>query len=221
MSDVEHLDELEPLEEIQEGAVAAGASVMPVQINGGMPAPAYNPSADKEYYRFLFAGLLIVLGCLMPFGPSPVAGYMSIRGAVFLVIGLGIIWSSWASIHHRRMVKGMLRWVFLAAIPFAVGIVDLLVAFNEGTAVARWIASQPEGQRMTGWGDFFGGLGQILYPGDQVGEFIRNFGPGRLMTFLGGTLAEVFMIMAIMGGAKKIKEQKAERRASAGSRRRS
>ena len=219
MSDVE-LEELEPLEEAPQGGHATGG-VMPVQVNGGLPAPAYNPSADKEYYRFLFAGLIILVGCLMPFGPGAVPGYKSIRGAVFLVIGLGIIWSAWASIHHRRMVKGLLRWVFLAMIPFAVGIVDLLVAFNEGTAVYKWNQAVGAGNGVAGWGEFFGGLTQVLHPGDRVGEFLRHFGPGRLMTFVGGALAEVFMILAVMGGAKKIKEQKAERRASAGSRRRS
>lgn len=219
MSDVEHLEELEPLEEVQEAP--ATTAVMPVQVTGGMPAPAYNPSADKEYYRFMFAGMLILLGCLMPFGPGTTPGYMSIRGAVFTVIALGIIWSSWASIHHRRMIKGMLRWVFLAMVPFAVGVVDLLVAFDPATAVGLWNARMPEGKGIAGWGEFFGELRNVLHPGDRVGEFVRHFGPGRWMTFLGGLLAEVFMILAIMGGAKKIKEQKAERRASTGSRRRS
>ena len=215
--DVEQLEELEPLDEGMP-IPATGPMVTPVSVTGGLPAPAYNPAADKEYYRFLFAGIIMLLGCLMPFGPQPVAGYMTIRGALFMIIALGIVWSSWASIHNRRMVKGMLRWVMLAILPFAIGIVDMMVAFNEGSAVAAWIA---QGGQIKSWGDFFGNLGNMLAPNDQVGQFIQHYGPGRLMVFGAAILAELFMVLAVMGGAKKIKEQKAERRASAGGRRRS
>ena len=71
------------------------------------------------------------------------------------------------------------------------------------------------------WGEFFGELRNVLAPGDQVGEFVRHYGPGRLVVFAGAVLAELFMVSAVVGGAQKIKEQKAERRASANARRRS
>ena len=37
------------------------------------------------------------------------------------------------------MIKGLLRWIFLAMVPLALGIVDMIVAFREGTAVYDWI----------------------------------------------------------------------------------
>lgn len=218
--DVEQLDELEPLED---GPPPAPLP-MPAPTTGGLPAPAYNPAADKEYYRFLFAGVLMLLGCLMPFGPQwQLAGYKTLRGALFLLIALGIVWSSWASIHNRRMIKGMLRWVFLAFVPLALSIVDMMVAFHDGTAVREWIDRVGPEKSIGSWGELFGELGNVLRPGDKVGEFVRSYGPGRLVVFAGAVLAELFLVMAIFGGARKISQQKAERRSSGsgGSRRRS
>lgn len=210
--DVEQLDELEPLED---GPLAAAPMMAAGPAPGGLPAPAYNPTADKEYYRFLFAGVVMFIGCMMPFGPQwQMAGYQTLRGALFLVIALGIIWSSWASISNRRMIKGLLRWVFLAMIPMALGIVDMIVAFREGTAVHDWILLVGPEAAIENWGEFFDNIGNVLAPGDQVGEFVRYYGSGRLVVFVGAVLAEVFMIMAVVGGAKKISQQKAERRSS-------
>lgn len=214
--DVDQLEELQPLDEMSEASVPQPGAAM----GGILPAPAYHPMADKEYYRFLFAGVVMLIGCLMPFGPRPVAGYMTVRGAVFLIIALGVVWSSWASIANRRMIKGLLRWVMLAMVPFAVGLIDVLKAFDEGTAVYAWNQVVGEGEGIASWGEFFGELGSAMQPGDKVGEFLMHFGPGRMMVFFGAFLAEFFMVMAVFGGAKKMKEQKAERRASAGSRKR-
>ena len=54
--DVDQLEELQPLDEMSEVAApqaAAAPAAMAV-----LPAPAYHPMADKEYYRFLFAGIV-------------------------------------------------------------------------------------------------------------------------------------------------------------------
>lgn len=216
--DVEKLEELEPLAEGTPNQPAPAAMARPAV--GVLPAPAYNPSADKEYYRFLFAGVIMFVGCLMPFGPQlEMAGYKTLRGAMFMVIALGIIWSSWASISNRRMVKGLLRWIFLAILPFALGIVDILLAFREGTAVAAWIDAAGPGNAITDWAGFFDQLGNVLAPGDQCGEFVKHYGPGRLVVFVGALLSELFLIMAVFGGVKagsKQKAQHAERRAAGG-----
>jgi hypothetical protein len=216
---VEQLADLEPLADGPHPA-----PVMPGPSAGGLPAPAYNPVADKEYYRFLFAGVVMLLGCLMPFGPQwHLAGYKTLRGALFVIIALGIVWSSWASIHHRRMIKGLLRWVLLATLPLALSIADMMVAFRDGTAVADWIDRVGPESSIGSWGELFGELRNVLAPGDQVGEFVRYYGPGRLVVFAGAAAAELFMVMAIFGGARKISQQKAERRSSGsgGTRRRS
>jgi len=215
--DVETLEELEPLAEGPSSPAPGPVAPPPVAV---LPAPAYNPVADKEYYRFLFAGVIMFIGCLMPFGPQvEMVGYKTLRGAMFMVIALGIIWSSWASISNRRMVKGLLRWIFLAMLPFALGIVDLLVAFYPGTAVAAWIERVGPENSIENWGEFFEQLGNLLAPGDQCGEFVKQFGPGRLVVFAGAVLSEIFLILAVFGGVKagsKQKAQQAERRAAGG-----
>ena len=214
--DTSQLEDLEPLPAPGAGAPAA----MPVALTGGMPAPAYNPAADREYYRFLFAGVVMLLGCLMPFGPAMAfVGYKTARGALTLLIAVGIVWSAWASIHHRRMIKGLLRWVTLALLPLVLGVVDLLLAFRDGGAVAAWVRAAGPEHSIGSWDELFGQLGNVLAPGDQVGEFIRHFGSGRLVVFAGALLAEAFMVLAIFGGARKLQEQKAERRAAASARR--
>ena len=222
-SQVEDLPTLEESEATGGGDPTAGAStMMPVMVSGGgLPAPAYHPLADREYYRFLFAGIVMLIGCLMPFGPAwDMAGYKTMRGGVVLVIALGLVWSSWAAISNRRMVKGLLRWVMLAAIPLVLGITDLIYAFDDGTSVAAWIRRVGPDRSIENWGEFFGELGNVLQPSDQVGSFFRHFGTGRVFVFVGALLAELFMVLAVFGGAKKIKEQQAERRAATTTRRR-
>ena len=100
------LQELEPLDDGaghgQPAGVAPGGTAPSVQelvmqqMRSGLPAPAYNPRADKYYFRFLFAGLLMLIGCLMPFGPEwDMSGYKTVSGAVFLIIALGVCWTAW------------------------------------------------------------------------------------------------------------------------------
>ncbi|MEM7201864.1 MAG: hypothetical protein AAF628_16475 [Planctomycetota bacterium] len=217
--DMPHLEELEPLAETPTAPERPPAMTV-VAVAGGAPAPAYNPVADKEYYRFLFAGLVMAIGCLMPFGPQlSMVGYKTVRGAICLLIALGLIWSAWASIHQGRMIKGLLRWVALAFFPLLLGVFDMLYAFNPGSAVNGWVQRVGPDASIESWGEFFSSLGTVLQPGDQIGEFLRYYGPGRLVVFVGAVLAEFFFVMGIVGGAKKIKEQKAERRKGAPQRR--
>lgn len=297
--DLSSMDELEPTAPQAEESGPAQPAVMPVAVTTGLPAPAYNPAADKEYYRFLFAGVIMLLGCLMPFGPDlALVGYKTPGGAFAMIIALGIVWSSWASIHHRRVIKGLMRWIGLAFVVFVVGILDLTSAFEapavrgyvskaeanaavirsvreehlkhlasvnveltkagkdltrinarlkdtglptaeveevkaeveeakskkaslEGAkAAAEEILAQNPAREgvIKSWGDFFGQLNTILYPNSEIGEFLRHYGTGRLGVFFGALLAELFLILAIFGGAKKIKEQKTQR--STGRRRR-
>ena len=55
--------ELEPL---PDPITAGPGSAMPI----GLPPIFYRHDAHREYYRFLFAGIVMTLGCLMPFGPE-------------------------------------------------------------------------------------------------------------------------------------------------------
>ena len=75
MSDTPELPELEPLEEAAapEAAPVAPtgpvAGPMPVSLPG-LPAPAFGMRAQKQYYRVFFAGMVMFLVCMMPFGPQ-------------------------------------------------------------------------------------------------------------------------------------------------------
>ena len=61
-----HLEDLErskAVAPLEEGPPSPPMPAMAAPVAGGLPAPAYNPAADTEYYRFLFAGVIM-------FGPS-------------------------------------------------------------------------------------------------------------------------------------------------------
>jgi hypothetical protein len=81
----------------------------------GMACPLFNPNTSKEYYRFFFGGLLMVIGCLMPFDADwSHLGYKTFAGAFFLIIGLGVCWSMWAAV-NTGMVR--MKWILLTTLP--------------------------------------------------------------------------------------------------------
>lgn len=225
----DELQELEPLEEpAQEpGAAPAatpgdppGAPVAP-PVHPGLAAPAYNPAADKQYFRFLFAGVVMFLGCLMPFGPEwDMAGYKTLGGAFAFFVAIGMIWSWWGAISTNRFRGANLKWVGLALFPLIFGIVNLMGAF-EAPAVKDYIA-QGKVPAEWGWGDFFSAFFSFKDPVAQANadNFVRAFGSGKIVVFIGAVLAEVFMVMAVFGGAKHAKQQKAASAAARASRRR-
>jgi len=188
----------------------------------GLAPPAFHPSADKEYYRFLLAGVIMFIGCLMPFGPEwGMSGYKTLSGAFFMLIAIGMIWSWWGAIHTARFSGRNLRWVALCIIPLVVELLNLVGAFNEPAvhdlvvAQSSALAANPEARVAvpiaTSWGEVFDGM---MSPKDpvatgKVGNFFRAFGTGKLVVFLGALLAELFMILAVFGGAKTAKAQKA------------
>lgn len=215
------LDELEPLEEAPETASEAGGPPsIPQQtlntLRSGLAPPAFNPRADKEYYRFLFASLVILLGGLMPWAwDLNHAGYKTVTGGVITLFAIGLVWRWWAAIHTRNFGGKDLFWVVIALVPlvwlgFALG-----KPFEE-PGVADWGAARG----IEDWGGLFDAVGAEDGGLGVLGEFFRAFGTGRLFVLVGCLLLEVFMVMAIFGGAKKVKEQKAAARAAASERRR-
>ncbi len=94
-----------------------------------LPAPAFNPGVDKEYYRFLFAGVIMLLGCMMPFGPEwEMAGYKTLGGAFCTLVSLGMVWTWWGAIGSARFGGQNLKWVGLALVVFILQLMNLLRA---------------------------------------------------------------------------------------------
>lgn len=168
----------------------------------GMPAPFFNVNAPKEYYRFLFGGILLVIGCLMPFDADWAhVGYKSTAGACCLLIGLGVVWSAWAAIS-----TGMFRmkWVLLAFLPMVWSLIHLITD-GPFTSIA--------GSAEFGWKQFFELWTDKNAEGRfrQMGNFLQHMGPGKIFICLGALMVEYTFIMGFFGGVKKMKEQKGQR----------
>ncbi len=202
------IPELEPLDE------PIAAPVTQIDYKGaiyqrmlaGAPAPFFNPGASKDYYRFFFAGVLITIGCLMPFDSDwSHVGYKFFSGGCWLVIGLGLIWSMWGAIHTGTV---RMRWVLFAFFPFLWGLAHMI-----------WATFPAEG--VTNWGEVFSIIGATDDPQrfHKIGMALQHVGPGKIFVFFGGLMAVYGFFAGIFGGVQKIKQQKAERTAAAASRR--
>lgn len=214
------LASLEPLEPLDSGAATAGAAAgsddMLVQVTRGGLAPAFNPYCrDKSFYRFLFAGVVILVGCMMPFtADASRAGYQYMSGAVYTLIGIALVWSWWASIAHNRPLG--VKWVALCFVPL-LAILMNFIAFDPETARKAaidlgWLENQPLTEASKSWGEMFADIGGALAkkpePAARVEYFWRLFGPGQIFVFLGALLAEIGLFGGIVGGAKKNKADK-------------
>ena len=214
------LASLEPLEPLDAGAPpaggAAGSDDVLVQVTRGGLAPAFNPYCrDKTFYRFLFAGVVMLLGCFMPFtADTSRAGYQYISGGFYALIGIALVWSWWASISHNRPLG--VKWVAMACVPL-LGILMNIVAFDAAVARATaidlgWLRDVPATMASDSWGAMFkdigSGLAKDREAAARVEHFWRLFGPGQLFVFLGALMAEAGLIGGIIGGAKKNKADK-------------
>jgi hypothetical protein len=207
------LQELEPLEAPTPEPGAPDPSAAP-RAAPGLPAPAFNPAADKEYYRFLFAGVVMFVGCMMPFGPDwNMNGYKTLSGALFTVISVGMIWSWWGAIATGRFSGKNLKWVGLALLPLVVELINLIGAFDAPAVKAMRASGEP---MPDGWRDFFSAFFDVKNPDAQLkaDNFVRGFGSGKIVLFLGAVLAELSMLLAVFGGAKTARAQKAQRMAN-------
>ncbi|MEO0479480.1 MAG: hypothetical protein AAF196_08375 [Planctomycetota bacterium] len=243
----DELQELEPLDDqpttppamptTEAAAMAQGpGGTAAVAVSAGVPilgAPAYNPAADKEYFRFLFAGLLMFIGLMMPFGAGEYesVGYETLGGAISLFIAIGLMWSWWGSIAVNRFKGSALLWVVASLIPLLAQVNELInrpgtilvnrvlteSAFEEaGGESLETVELENEtlvivaGERGNyGLGDFFGDYTNFSGYGaqHQASQFLTQFGPGRFIVLLGALWAEIAMAMAIFGGAKTAKKQ--------------
>lgn len=223
-SDLASLEPLEPLEGAPM-APMAGEDPMAAQ-RAGLPAPAFNMYCrDKAFYRFLFAGVVMFVGCCMPFSAEiGRAGYQTMSGGFYLLIAIAMIWTWWASIANNRPTG--LKWLLAAMVP--------LIATGWGLAGFDPVAAH-DAARAHGWltsdvpfsGDFkamLGDIGSTLAKNEdapvRVENFWRLFGPGRFFVFLGALIAEVGFVMGVVGGHKQNKAQAKQKQMAAAERRR-
>lgn len=213
MTDADDLQELEPinefdsLDDIVEPERTAESTPPPPKAPdmleliyqrtfAGLPTPAFNPMADKEYYRFLFGGVLIVVGCFMPFSADwNQVGYKTFAGAVNLLIGLGVIWSMWGAIYTKMF---NFRWIMLSFFPFIWGILHL--------TQMKWSLFSTILEREgfnRGW--------QGPHSVSQLGNVLQQLGPGRFFVFFGALLIEATFVMSIVRGVQRKKQQDAMR----------
>ena len=125
------LASLEPLEPIAGAAPAAPATQDPMAAQrAGLAAPAFSMyCTDASMYRFLFAGVMIVVGCMMPTTANvSVSGFQTISGGFYTLIGIALIWSWWGSIANNRAMG--VKWVLAASIPLIGKIIVLPMAFS-------------------------------------------------------------------------------------------
>ncbi|MBK8098259.1 MAG: hypothetical protein IPK26_14200 [Planctomycetes bacterium] len=232
MSDSANVPELQDLEPLDAGAPVAddGGAAMPTAedaslsaLRSGLPPIAFNPRcADKTFYKFLFAGVVMLLGCLMPFGPqTDLVGYKTMSGGLFTIIALGMIWTWWAAIHFNRSTAASLKWLALCFVPLIVQLMNLIGAFD-APAVAAAIR---DGVAISkSWNDLFADIGSALAKdadaGMRVENFFRYFGPGKFFVFVGALLAEMSFFGGIVGGAKKNKQDKVARQMASAERKR-
>ena len=85
------LASLEPLEPLEASQPMAQQDPMAAQ-RAGLAAPAFNMyCTDKTFYRFLFAGVVMFVGCMMPFSAEiGRSGYQTLAGGFYLLIAIAM-----------------------------------------------------------------------------------------------------------------------------------
>lgn len=226
---------LEPLEPLEaggpDGAPAAMTSdeAMLQAARSGLPAPAINPYCrDKAYYRFLWAGVIMFLGCVMPFDANyAAAGYQTMSGAIYMLLAIGMIWTWWGAISANRSSGASIKWLLFSVVPLVVIIMNM-GAFEPqkayDLAVARGYLTDGEFAFPSSWSAMFSDIGGALAKDNEaaarVGNFWRLFGPGQFFVFLGALIAELGFVGGVLGGAKKNKQIKQAKMQAASEKRR-
>jgi hypothetical protein len=220
-ADLASLEPLEPLAAQPQAQQDPMAAQRP-----GLPAPAFNMyCTDKMFYRFLFAGVVMFVGCMMPFSAEiGRAGYQTMSGGFFLLIAIAMIWSWWGSIANNRPTG--LKWLLASMVPL-IGAGYGLFTFD---AVAAHEAARSLQHLNTDitfsqtWGELFSDMGSTIAkkkdaPG-RVAGFWRLIGPGNVLVFLGALIAEAGFIMGVVGGAKQNKNATKQKMQKSAERRR-
>jgi hypothetical protein len=230
------LHDLEPLDpgQPQRGAGAAvtsAGSAAPQPPRAGLPPPAWSATCrDAVPYRLLMCGVLMVIGCVMPFGADlQLAGYKTMGGAFFLFVGIGMVWTWWAAIHDNRTNGASVKWLLLCLVPLVTQVMDLIAYDPVEALSAAKLAGGIAGNAETcaSWGVMFHQLGLALsgmedaaVAAARVENFFRCFGSGRVFVLLGAALAVVFFGMGRVGSSRPAEAQRPLRAAAAVERKR-
>lgn len=227
------LASLEPLEPLDTGA-AEGAGGMTnddllVQAaRSGLPCPAANPYCrDKTYYRFLFAGVIMLVGTLMPFNANTaVAGYQTMSGGFYLLFAIAMIWTWWAAIANNRTTGASVKWLLFCAIALIatgwnMGVFDPEAA-HKLAVTHGWMAQ--DATYSANWKALFSDMGSALAKSQEAAARVENFwrllGTGQFFVFLGSLIAELGFFGGVLGGAKKNKQDKQAKMMAAAERKR-
>ena len=221
------LASLEPLAPLTAAAPAAAQQDPMAAQRAGLGAPAFNMyCTDKSMYRFLFAGVMILVGCLMPVSAELArSGFQTVSGGFYTLIGIALIWSWWGSIANNRATG--VKWVLAASIPL-IASVWYTVAFDPAAAheTARahgWLTADITYSASLGdmFKDMFSALGKDADAAVRCSGFWRLYGPGNLLILLGGLIAELGLFSGVAGGMKQNKQATQEKRMKAAERKRS
>ena len=227
------LASLEPLEPLDTGDVAgqgaAGAAMSDDAVVAALragSAPAFNPYCrDKTFYRFLFCGVIMLVGCMMPFSAEiGRAGYQTMSGGFYTLLAIAMIWSWWAAIASNRPFG--LKWLMVAALPLIATAMNLAsfdaAAAHQAATTAGYVrADLPFSADLKSmFADIGGALAKNAEAATRVEGFWRLFGPGQFFVFLGALIAELGFVGGVIGGAKKNKADTKQKQMAAAERKR-
>jgi hypothetical protein len=226
--DLASLEPLEPLDTgIATGLAPESDAAMLQALRSGLPAPAHNPYCrDKTFYRFLFAGVILLVACILPYSADPTRPYyLTMSGGLCLLLGIALVWSWWASINNNRPLG--VKWVMFAVAPLVAGLWNLM-AFDPVAALelAKQRGFVPGDAAISdGWksafGDMFGGF--FKRNSESLGRaemFWRVLGTSNFFLFLGGLIAVMGFLGGLLGGAKQNKAEQKQKQMAAAERKR-
>jgi len=178
----------------------------------------FEPSTPKEYFRWFFCGMLIVVGGFMPCGPHGQMTLGTLMGGAFFIMGLGVLWNMWAAIYTGRF---KMFWVTMLILPAVWGVWRLATAFAGDPSVAGSPAAVMAAHGVTnGWAS----LGEAFSSSPPKWGVLRNFlwvvGYGPFFITAGSVLAWLFLVGGFFGAMKHSKKKMAERASAGGARNR-
>lgn len=227
------LASLEPLEPLDSGADAGGGGMSHADatlqvLRSGLPAPAFNPYCrDKSFYRFLWSGVILFAGCMMPVSADlGRAGYQTMSGGFYTLIAVAMIWSWWASIANNRPVG--LKWLLFAALPLIGSLMNLVgfdpAAQHKLAVEAGWLKDGEWLKYSADWKSLFADIGSALMKSQEAGQRVEGFwrllGVGNFFVFLGALIAELGFLGGIVGGHKQNKAEQKQKQMAAAERKR-